>query len=99
MNILDRLKVIKMCFSRFPKNITPKNALDYLLKDNCPICLSRPIESLSNYEYSKKYPVKNTIDFGVAKVYLCDYHLLKLKKSFDEFDWKPLLQKYELEED
>lgn len=99
MNVLDRLKVVKMCFSRFPKDITSKNALNYLLKDNCPLCLSQPIENLSNYEYRNKYPAKNIIDFGMTKIYLCDYHLLKLKKSLDEFDWKPLLQKYEQKED
>ena len=99
MNILDRFKVMKMCFSRFLKDITTENALDFLLKDNCPLCLSRPLENLSNSEYSKKYPARHTINFGATKIYLCDYHLLKLKKSFDEFDWKPLLQKYEPKED
>ena len=91
MNILDRFKVIKICLSQFPKGVTSKNALDFLLKDNCPLCLSQPLEALSNYEYSKKYPAKNIIDFGATKIYLCDHHLLQFKKS--------LVRKYGTEEE
>ena len=98
MNIIDKFKVIKMCFSKFPKDITSKNALDFLFKDNCPLCISHPLETLSNYEYNEKYPAIHTINFGATKICLCDYHLIKLKESFDEFDWKPLLQKYEQKE-
>lgn len=88
INMIDRFKMIKMCCARFPKGVTPKNALDFLFKDNCPLCLSHPLEPLSNYEYSKKYPAKHTIDFGTTKICLCDYHLLQLKETLDQFDMK-----------
>jgi hypothetical protein len=55
--------------------------LNWMFKDICPCCISHPIESLSNYEYSNKYPASNEISLGITTVYLCDYHFKKLKNE------------------
>ena len=62
----------------FPNKCESGNELDWMLKDNCPCCIAEPIESLSNYEYRKKYPAHNRIQIGVTTIYLCDVHLKEL---------------------
>ena len=37
-------------------------------------CAANPIEHLSNYEYSRKYPVEHTMQFGIARIDMCSYH-------------------------
>lgn len=67
----------------FPIKCKTGNELDWILKDNCPYCIANPIEPLSNAEYHRKYPAKNKMRFGVTTVYLCDFHLRKLKKELN----------------
>lgn len=62
----------------FPNHYKSGNELDWIFKDNCSECLTRPIETLSNYEYHKKYPARNKLVFGNVTIYLCDIHLKKL---------------------
>ena len=70
----------------FPCNCKTRNELNWMLKDNCPACLSDPIESLSNYEYHKKYPAHNRIQIGVTTMYLCDVHLKELREKLNNFE-------------
>lgn len=65
----------------FPNGCKSGNELDWMLKDNCPCCLSEPIETLSNKEYHKKYPANNRIQIGKIAIYLCDDHLKELKSE------------------
>lgn len=68
----------------FPTNVKNGNELSWILKDNCPCCIAKPIENLSNEEYHKKYPAEYTLTLGVVKVYLCKTHLAELRKAMDE---------------
>ncbi len=60
----------------------------WMFKGCCPCCLSNPIEYLSNEEYNRKYPVEYNIEFGNTTIYLCGYHMKKLKEEFAEFEVK-----------
>lgn len=62
----------------FPIHCESGNELNWIFKDNCPECLARPIETLSNYEYHKKYPARNKLVLGSVTIYLCDIHLKEL---------------------
>lgn len=69
----------------FPIHCESGNELDWIFKENCPECLSRPIESLSNYEYHKKYPARNRLVLGNVTIYLCDIHLRKLYDDLQKY--------------
>ena len=68
----------------FPNNCKTGNELSWMLKDNCPICVSERIEYLSNAEYHRKYPARNRIQMGVITIYLCDYHLNELREVLNK---------------
>ena len=68
----------------FPKGCESGNEQSWWLKNNCPCCLYEPIESLSNYEYHKKYPANNVIHFGKVSIYICDYHLKELNEELNK---------------
>lgn len=64
----------------FPINVQNEYKFAWMLKHNCPCCLANPLESLSNKDYSKKYPANNILTLGVTKIYLCDAHYDEFKK-------------------
>ena len=70
----------------FPNGYKTGNELDWMLKDNCPCCISEPIESLSNKEYRKKYPAHNRLRLGIITVYLCDIHFKKLRTEMSRYE-------------
>lgn len=72
--------------STFPIRCESGNELTWMLKDNCPVCLTDPIETLSNADYHTKYPACNRIQIGTVTLYLCDHHLKELRKAIDAFD-------------
>lgn len=67
----------------FPKKCKHGNELSWMIKDNCPCCISDPIETLSNKEYHERYPARNILTLGNMKIYLCDYHLEQLKRMLE----------------
>jgi hypothetical protein len=81
-----RQKIANWVYSNiyFPNGCKSGNELDFLLKDNCPCCISEPLEQLSNEEYHKKYPAENRITLGVTTIYLCNVHFHKLEKLMEE---------------
>lgn len=85
MKSIIKQKIVDWIFLHisFPNRCKTGNELNWMLKNNCPVCISEPIESLSNYEYHKKYPAHNRIQIGVTTVYLCDVHLRKLKETLN----------------
>lgn len=78
-------KIVDWIFKHvsFPNGCKSGNELGWILKDNCPACLSEPIETMSNYEYHKKYPARNQIQIGVTTIYLCDVHLRDLRDKLN----------------
>lgn len=78
-------KIIDWIFQNisYPQKCETGNELDWMLKDNCPVCITDPIESLSNCEYHKKYPARNRIRIGMSTIYLCDIHLKQLKDKLN----------------
>ena len=68
----------------FPRECKSGNELSWIFKGNCPCCMERPIEWLSNREYHEKYPAKNRIQIGVVKIYMCDYHLKELREKLSQ---------------
>ena len=69
----------------FPNGCKSGNELDWMLKENCPKCLSHPIESLSNAEYHNKYPARNRLVLGSVTIYLCDVHLKELYEDIQKY--------------
>ena len=88
INLKEAIKVVKVCFEKFPSHCKSGNELDFLLKDNCPVCIADPIESLSNAKYHKKYPANNVLKLGATKIYLCDKHFQELRKRMNEMEAK-----------
>ena len=84
MKIKTRISNWILRHASFPYECKSGNELDWMLKDNCPCCIGKPIEWLSNVEYRMKYPAKNKIQFGTVTVYLCDYHLKELKEELEK---------------
>lgn len=80
-----KLRIFDLIFSNisFPKYRMSGLESQWMLKDNCPCCISNPIESLSNAQYRKKYPANNVITLGGVNIYLCDYHLKELKNEIN----------------
>lgn len=76
---------IKWALKQFPFGCKSGNELNWMLKDNCPVCIDNPIESLSNREYHEKYPAHHRLELGRVSVYLCDVHLQELKESIDKY--------------
>ena len=68
----------------FPRECKSGNELSWIFKGNCPCCMERPIEWLSNREYHEKYPAKNRIQIGVVTIYMCDYHLKELREKLSQ---------------
>ena len=66
----------------FPDKCETGLELNWMLKGNCPCCIGKPIEHLSNEQYHKKYPARNKLSLGVTTVYLCDVHLEQLRELF-----------------
>lgn len=56
-----------------------------MLKDNCPVCVANPIESLCNAEYMRKYPARNTVRFGAISINICDQHLKELYDDLTQY--------------
>lgn len=72
--------------SKFPYRCESGNELDWILKNNCPCCISNPIERISNEKYKRKYPANNRIAFGDnVQIYLCDIHVSQLRQALDEY--------------
>ena len=69
----------------FPNGCKSGNELNWMLKENCPECLSHPIESLSNAEYHNKYPARNRLVLGSVAIYLCDVHLKELYEDIQKY--------------
>lgn len=66
----------------FPLCDSKSNAdMSWILKNNCPVCLSDPIETLSHQEYREKYPPNYTLTLGTVKINLCEFHMKELKKE------------------
>lgn len=42
----------------FPNGCEPGGKYLWMLKDNCPVCISNPIEHLTIQQYRKKYRLK-----------------------------------------
>ena len=70
----------------FPNGCKSGNELDWMLKDNCPCCISEPIESLSNKQYHEKYPAHNRLQIGIVAIYLCDIHFKKLRTEMSRYE-------------
>lgn len=70
----------------FPNGCISGNELNWILKNNCPCCISEPIENLSNYEYHKKYPADNRLKIGITTVYLCDIHFKELRMEMNKYE-------------
>lgn len=70
----------------FPSACEHGNELSWMFKDNCPCCINKPIENLSNKDYHEKYPARNVLTLGNVKLYLCDYHLKELKHDLLEVE-------------
>lgn len=68
----------------FPRECKTGNELSWIFKDNCPCCIAKPIEPLSNQKYHEKYPARNRIQIGTVTIYMCDYHLKELKEELNE---------------
>ena len=75
------IKVSKM----FPHGCKTGNECDWMLKGNCPVCVESPIESLSIFDYSMKYPAHNVLTLGRVKLNLCDQHLKMLRDKINKF--------------
>lgn len=75
-------KIIDWIFENitFPNGCKTENECLWMLKDNCPACISNPIECLSNAEYHKKYPANNRLQIGTITIYLCNHHLNELRE-------------------
>lgn len=86
MKIKQKILDWLFCNMSFPKKCESGNELDWILKDNCPCCISNPIENLSNRDYHIKYPAKNRIELGSVAIYLCDVHLEELKDAMSDKD-------------
>lgn len=69
----------------FPNECKSGTELDWMLKGNCPVCIAKPIEYMSNAQYHDKYPAKNRIDIGMTTIYLCDVHLEELKQKLNSY--------------
>ena len=67
----------------FPNGCQSGAKFNWMLKDNCPVCMDTPIETLSNAEYHKKYPANNRIILGKATIYLCNTHLGELREELN----------------
>lgn len=71
--------------SKFPYGCESGNELDWILKNNCPCCISKPIESISNEKYKRKYPANNKITFGGnVQIFLCDTHAEELREALNK---------------
>lgn len=70
----------------FPNSCKSGNELDWMLKGNCPCCISEPIEILSNEEYHKKYPANNRLQIGIVTIYLCDIHFKLLRTEISRYE-------------
>jgi len=84
MNLKTKIANWVLSHASFPNKCESGTELNWMLKDNCPCCINEPIESLSNYEYRKKYPAHNQIRMGVTTIYLCDVHLNELKNVINK---------------
>lgn len=84
--LMGIFKKAKIHYAKFPAYCESGNELDFLLKDNCPVCIAEPIESLSNAQYHKKYPANNVIRLGATKIYLCDVHFKELREKMNQME-------------
>ncbi len=72
-------------YMTFPKDEFKHGCeMKWIFKGNCAECLINPIETLSSYEYRKKYPVNNTIIIGDVQIHLCDKHMKEFRKVLNE---------------
>lgn len=68
----------------FPRKCKTGNEISRMFKDNCPCCITKPIECLSNREYHEKYPASNKIQIGTVTIYMCNYHLKELREKLSK---------------
>ncbi len=84
MRLIESLRVARKVSKMFPESCKTGNELDWMLKGNCPVCVAKPIEHLSIFEYGEKYPARNTLVFGMVEINLCDYHLEQLRLCMEK---------------
>ena len=81
--IRNTLNIAKELAKEFPDGCKTGSELDWLPKGICPFCAANPIERLSNYEYSRKYPVEHTMQFGIARIDMCSHHFNEFMKYLE----------------